>query len=252
MLHSSIANTKPLNKSHSDGNVTNRTIRIKGSRVMHLRRAYIIILHDLVMVLLERLFLPPPFPSPSRLRMGMRRGTKLQEQSVHCSAIIRTGGLVLIARHFTKLTHSSSLLCHNLTFKLLSISCYHIFLATVHSDPWMEHSPAHWAVTKTADSSIILLAIFTKRPLPFLSSDRKLLLFIKCTVVRVSNGGGGLFLPTRTVVKNQKGKIYAGDKKYAINNYKFLSISIIFKTGLDKTLRLYLFVCLFVYLETVL
>lgn len=111
MLYSSIADTKPLNKSHSNGNITNRTIRLKGSRVMHLRRAYIIILHDLFRALLERLFLPLPLPSPSRLRMGMKIGTKLKEQPVHYSpTIIRTGGLVPIKKHFTKLTHSSSLL----------------------------------------------------------------------------------------------------------------------------------------------
>lgn len=77
---------------------------------MHLRRTYIIILCDLFMVLLERLFLPPPFPSPSRSRMGMKRAAELQEQPVHCyPTIIRSGALVLSAKHFTKLTQSSSL-----------------------------------------------------------------------------------------------------------------------------------------------
>lgn len=156
MLHSSIANTKPLNKSHSNGNITNRTIRIKGSRVMHLRRAYIIILHDLFMVFLEKLFLPSPFPSPSILRMRTKRGMKLQEQPVHYSPmIIRTGGLVHTASHFTELSHSSSLLSCNSVFEVLSVFCYHTFLATVHSDPWTVHSTAHQAVTETADTSII-------------------------------------------------------------------------------------------------
>lgn len=184
MLCSSIVNTKPLNKSHSNSNITNRTIRIKGSRVMHLRRAYIIILHGLFIVLLERLLLPPSFPSSSRLRMGMKRAAELQEQPVHCSPTIISGGLVLSGRHFTKLTQSSSLFWHNPTFELLSVFCCHVFLAPVHSDPWIEHSTAHRAVTKTANiHSIILLAIFPQRPLPVLSSDGKLLIFIKCTEV---------------------------------------------------------------------
>lgn len=191
MLHSSIVNTKPLNKSHSNGNITNRTIRIKGSRVMHMRRAYIIILHDFFMVLLERLFLHPPFPSPSRLRTGMKRAAELQEQPVQCNpTIIRSGGLVLSARHFTKLTQSSSLFWHNSTFELLSVFCCHVFLAPVHSDPWIEHSTAHRAVTKTANIHIvILLTIFAQRPLPVLGSNGKLLLFIKCTELSVSNRG---------------------------------------------------------------
>lgn len=156
MLHSLTANTKPLNKSHSNGNITNRTIRIKGSRMKHLRRAYITILRDFFMAFLERLFLPSLFPSPSRLRMRMKRGTKPQEQPVHYSPmIIRTSGLVLTASHFTELTHSSSLLGCNSAFEVLSVFCYHIFLATVHSDPWMVQNTAHQAVTETADTSII-------------------------------------------------------------------------------------------------
>lgn len=144
MQHSLTADTKPLNKSHGNGNNTSRTIRIKGSRVTHLRRAYIIILHDLFMELLERLFLSPhphPFPSRSTLRKGTNWGTKLREQPVHYSpTIIKTSGLVLMTGHFTKLTYSSALLFHNSTFELLSVFCYHIFLATGDSEPWMEHN----------------------------------------------------------------------------------------------------------------
>lgn len=45
---------------------------------MHLSRAYIIILHDLFMVLLVSCVSPPSFPSPSGLKMGTRRTEVLE------------------------------------------------------------------------------------------------------------------------------------------------------------------------------
>lgn len=61
--------------------------------------------------------------------------------------------------------------------------------------------------------------------------------------MRVSSGVMDFFFTL--VVKNQRGKNYVGGKKYdTSNNDKFLSISIIFETYLDKTLGLiiYLFI----------
>lgn len=63
--------------------------------------------------------------------------------------------------------------------------------------------------------------------------------------------GDGHLLPTRAVVKYQRRKIYVGGEKYSTCNGKLLSISIIFKTSLDKTLGFYLSINLFLYLETV-
>lgn len=60
-----------------------------------------------------------------------------------------------------------------------------------------------------------------------------------------------LFLPTRIVVKNQRGKICVGGDKYSISNGKFFSVSITFKISLKKTLGFYLPIDLFLYLAIV-